>query len=483
MKRFIIIIPLIFFLLVSCQQNIEPDHAEIPVDEVLTRALSTGKVGPDDPIVFLPATNMKAWTDIGPLEERFAASEVPASRLSSMTTEALVKSMMNYPLNYLVFAYNDPKMAIDIIVKHSPLHKEFLSRPDAAEVFVDMYAAAELDMSLEKSNFDGDYSSLSYANMMFMEYFWGTKVLTSQGKASIKQKLADSVARKLKNRLQDTVTFSHLSVNPLITIDEVEALGVSQSLSIDNRSGTEVTTIYTILEKPIDAFIYDEMSNREMEIITNDFVTQYPDAIVRGSATRKYNSHSYAWYESSLDNHFWIEYYDSDNNPQLSKFWTNDAYVECSGAETEVVYISDFDHSAVKLSNGNYLSKWHLGPLMEHAPSYSPYSSTNRRYFKFNFTSRTGGLTILGDTRVITNQTNLYSIDDTDKPYLTYDWEVLFMNAPAPTPFILSIGGLRGKLCYLTCQDYGLYKVKVYAYNRGYQIASGELDVISAPYW
>ena len=129
MKRLITILSAVSIALISCQQNLVPDQPEITTsaDEVMTRTYSTGKVAPDDPVIFLPATNMKAWTDIESLEDRFEACKVSETRLSNMTTEALVKSMMNYPLNYLVFVYNDPKMAIDIIVNHSTLHKEYIS--------------------------------------------------------------------------------------------------------------------------------------------------------------------------------------------------------------------------------------------------------------------------------------------------------------------------------------------------------------------
>ena len=113
MKRLITILSAVSIALISCQQNLVPDEQEITAsaDEVMTRTYSTGKVTPDDPVIFLPATNMKAWTDIESLEDRFEACKVSETRLSNMTTEALVKSMMNYPLNYLVFVYNDPKMA------------------------------------------------------------------------------------------------------------------------------------------------------------------------------------------------------------------------------------------------------------------------------------------------------------------------------------------------------------------------------------
>lgn len=482
MKRLITLVSAISVLVISCQQNLTPDTAP-PADEVMTKSLSSGRVNPDDPVVFLPATDMKAWTDIGPLEDRFAACEVPASRLSAMTTEALVKSMMNYPLNYLVFAYSDPQEAIDLIIKNSTLHREFLSRTDAAEVFVELYAETELDMRREKSSFDGDYTSLSYANTMFMDYFLGSRLISGLMKASVKQKLADAVSRRLQERVSDTETFSTKSIEPLFNINEVESLGISSSSRTNSWSDGDTITVRTIREKRIDA--YDntdyELSNTEMENLTNLYVVQYPNATLRGATTRKYNSHSYAWYESSIGNMVWIEYNDYDSNPQLQNFWTNDAYVECSEQEADIILYTGTKHSAIKLSNGNYLSKWNEGPLMEHAPSYCPFASDNRRYFKFSFTPVTGGLTISGITPASINRPYYYNLVTPRKPHLTYTWEVRFMDAPEPKPFWMTVDEPGGRFCNLEFKDYGLFKVKVYALHRGYQVASGQMDVTVLP--
>lgn len=484
MKRLITILSALSIALISCQQNLVPDQQEITAsaDEVMTRTYSTGKVTPDDPVIFLPATNTKAWTDIESLEDRFEACRVSETRLSNMTTEALVKSMMNYPMNFLVLAYSNPQDALNLIIKHSPLHQEFLSRNDAAEVFVNLYAETEVDMRVDKGCFDGDYVNLSYVNTMFMDYFLASKHMTGLDNDSVKQKLSEAVARKLQERLQDCDTFSQKSIIPLLNINDVESLGISSTSQITPRSLGAQTTVVTIYEQIIDAFDYSnsEMTSIEMEIITNFYVSQFPNAIVRGASTRKYNSHSYAWYDSSLNNKRWIEYYDHSGNPQLQKFWTNDAFVECTESEAEVIFYTDFQHSAVKLPNGNYLSKWHEGPLMEHAPTYGPYSSSNRRYFKFNFTPKTGGITISGTTSVSLDQPYFYNIVN-PRDYLTYSWEIRFMDAPEPKPFWASVDESRGRFCHLEFQDYGLFKIKVTAYNRGYQVRTGQLDVLALP--
>lgn len=464
-------------LLISCQQSLTPDQSDlaVPKNEVMTRALSTGKVGPDDPVVFLPAVDLKAWTNIGPLEDRFAACEVPASRLRNMTTEALVKSMMSYPLNFMVCAYDDPKDAIDLIIQYSPLHQEFLSRSDAAEVFVDFYAGANLDMSLEKSDFDGNYTSLSYANAMFMDHFIASGLMTGLGKASVRQKLTEAVSKKLQERLQDSETFSVYSIRPLVNINVAESLGIN--VVADDTSARSGNTLLL----PRNTVIYYteniEASSAELNALTQMYTSNYPNAIVRGPSTMKYNSHSYAWYQSSTDNDKIIPSF-YNGNFQLDEFWKSGGLFSSCGDNTsaKIVYYSDGDHSAAKVSDNTYVSKWGYGPLMEHAPSYCPYIVTNMQYFLPRMNS--GTRPISGNTPVALNQANDYTISGFGEGF-DYRCTVLFMDAPSPTPFELQ--QVSSNKYRLVCQDYGYFNMKYEGYYNDYCFERNTYAIICMP--
>ena len=479
MKRLMTLLPAMFLMLMSCQQNLMPEMTtDMPDGEIMTKALSAGKVTPDDPVVFLPATDMKSWTDIGPLEDRFAACEVPQSRLSSMTTEALVKSMLNYPLNYLVFAYNDPQDAIDLIVEYSPLHKEFLSRTDGAEVFVDYYAAAGLDMRLEKSSHDGDYTSLSYTNTMFMDHFLGSKHMTGLGKASVKQKLAEAVSKKLQERLEDK-NLSLFSVKPLLTIDETASLGIA---NLETKASVISTvTVYTPLGQSITGYKMSATSSTEAAQMENEAKSEYSSAIVKGPATWSYNCHSYAWHNSSTSNDVWINSDGSGSPGQVKKYWTNDLYEQCYnfGPNVEKVFYWGGDHSAIMLANGNAQSKWGAWPLMEHALTYSPYLSTDLRYYKTRYPEYLS-FNISGPTSVTMNQNCSYSVSAPSDDEVELEWEVRFMDAPSPTPFDLYVSP-NGRSGSLICEDYGLFKIIVTGYRNDIFIGSGQLEVIAMP--
>ena len=74
----------------------------------------------DEPLTFLPSVDSSAWTALRSLDERFDACSVPDDLLRRMTTDALVSSAVNYPLNYLIYVYNDPMSAVELIFENSP---------------------------------------------------------------------------------------------------------------------------------------------------------------------------------------------------------------------------------------------------------------------------------------------------------------------------------------------------------------------------
>ncbi|RNC63691.1 hypothetical protein D7D25_14870, partial [Proteiniphilum sp. X52] len=134
------------------------------------------------------------------------------------------------------------------------------------------------------------------------------------------------------------------------------------------------------------------------------------DSVQRvGAATREYNCHSFAWNISEGGNNVWVNaFLDSDYNsfnpynsnsipplPQnISKYWDDGSYIQVSNESlaskvwygscwTWTVYgwSDNCDHSAVRLSNGLYKSKWGAWPLYIHAYNDCPYTWSNRKYY------------------------------------------------------------------------------------------------------
>jgi len=87
-------------------------------------------------------------------------------------------------------------------------------------------------------------------------------------------------------------------------------------------------------------------------------------------ATSHYNCHSYAWnvVEAGGSLNKWMNQ-TVDGNPNLSKYWTNDAYISTSNTGNhEKIFYSSGDHSAITTATtGIVQSKWGYWGLYEHA--------------------------------------------------------------------------------------------------------------------
>jgi tetratricopeptide (TPR) repeat protein len=106
------------------------------------------------------------------------------------------------------------------------------------------------------------------------------------------------------------------------------------------------------------------------------YTSQYPNATLISSSSRKYNCHGYAWYKSEGGAAVWIGY----STPGSEEvFWNDGSYAEVPTAvSTKVSYTGD--HSAVTTSTTDvYISKWNMYPLMRHHKDYTPgYGSANQ---------------------------------------------------------------------------------------------------------
>lgn len=420
------------------------------------------------PLTFVSQTDFSAWTEIRDIEERFKACDVPDVRLRMMTTSALVQSVLHYPLNYLVFAYNDPQEAIRLVYENSALHRELASRPDAAEELIRAFSASDMALNPNRISSINDNEALSYVDGMFLEYFLGSGLVSGLSSGTNRTALRDAVRRKLELRSADTLTYSPNSLMPLYGIDSRENLRIVTSVNGGEFVGYQ--TVYTYFNKPIVGIVRTEFSSQEIANLNNSAQTQYPNATMRGPASAKYNCHSYAWHNSSTDNTLWInaEY---EHEFQLSKYWTNDLYVSCPSSEAIKAHYSSADHSANILSSGKYLSKWGRGPLMEHDYDYCPYITANLQFYNRRQAN------ISGDVLIAPNTLHEYTV----RPIyatLVYQWEVAYMDNLAATPGTCTWTKVDDYTYRLVPYEYGLYKIRIAAYHGDLELVRGQLNVI-----
>ncbi len=115
----------------------------------------------------------------------------------------------------------------------------------------------------------------------------------------------------------------------------------------------------------------EEMSEATREALDDTVKMDYGTVLYNydnPSATTRYNCHGYAWHMIEGGSKYWINF---SGGPGNNVYVTSGCYVECSISEaTKVCY--QYDHSAVRLTNSKFRSKFGAWSLCEHSPNSVP---------------------------------------------------------------------------------------------------------------
>ena len=141
-------------------------------------------------------------------------------------------------------------------------------------------------------------------------------------------------------------------------------------------------TVYTPNGTAVTCLVLSEFSASTIAALNAEAAFYFPSAQIIADASARYNCHAYAWYlggglECFSCPKYWM------NSPGDDTYWNDCSYVEVFNASEaqKISYASD-DHSAIRSSvAGKYDSKWGSWPAMRHDPTYTPYNSTNLKYY------------------------------------------------------------------------------------------------------
>lgn len=458
MKHFyFIIILLAGVFMVGCQDQLALKDDAKPTELVTKAGADEYTAQTSERYVFPAEKDFKAWGDLPTLEDRFAACEVPENLLHAMTTDALVRTALNYPLNFIYSAYNDPFVAVDLIIKNSALYRELAVREDAAEVLLRYFDQTTIDKGNKDSVFNRSETLLTYSNEMFLDYLMASGKIPGLNDGENGKRLQAIARRKLAERQSDAKTYSDVSLS---------ALRCMADLTLDNsqtRSGTWI--YYTPFGKTLGIDSPSEMTEDEIYWLTYQYAVDYPNASVHGIASNKYNGNGYVWIKLDPTNglglfsteYAWLE---KGYLNQIERLWTEDFYVNANSTDFEEIYYPGADQSAIPYETSPtvyYLSKWGNGPLMEHMPSDCPYSTSSPSYFKRRSTYIWGDNVISGLSPAPLNTNTVYTLHAGHAFYrLSLEWRAENYSLVGPSPTIVYSSDSS---CTVLFPEAGAYKI------------------------
>ena len=358
-----------------------------------------------------------AWESLADHQAMVDACMIPDNILKTMSTDALIQSILSYPLIADIFAYTDWTYGLQIVTKNFNGLEEFSSRTDSGASIVKVILSQPVitEDLLDKETviaFNQNSSTLLNADYSICRTILHSMVLSVM---LCETKYSDRISTTDKQLLADTITKkSNASVNysvappaPLHTNIVVQdatraytyvyQYGYTpyplSTVSLTAPNGSAVTGSTNVCAevwycsdgtyriKP-DA-IYEDIPAAYKTTINNAFYNTYGINPI-ADPTVKYNCHSYAWYTASSSNSVWI----NDPSPYLSDGSYTVVNFASAAVGDRIVYYESTNgtyqsptHSArlYSITNGKYIlrSKWGMSGLYTHNITNCPYYYTN----------------------------------------------------------------------------------------------------------
>lgn len=508
---------------ISCCQEKADDH-------VTPQTKSTEKTYDSNPYSFCEIDGF--WNQFHSLQERIDAVQFEESELSLMNTKELFLSCLTNPLTCIYTAYNKELDAVNLLSDHLNVYKELEKRDDAAEVVTSVYSSLIIDPTQDRLVCkDDDNYCLSIIASEFFELYIASARIPNLFSFSNKQRLKDAAERILEYKTLHPRLFSRRSrnISRLIleasTCDELTRDKVfelfTESLNY-NTPDTKVgqlmtpptalpvyTTIYTKGGQAVLGEICPEVSEDTNYERDRELRALFPNAIFSGHSSATYNCHAYAWHMTdefpATTCRIARSYADAFSEENLCKYWTDDYYTETPNeSEAEKVYYRAGDHSAIRLNDGYYVSKWGQGPLMKHEPSDCPYFVSDMRYYHHpTGDTGSGGNDDVGDEiggdngddegGIIVPETIILSIDGPERIIVgeTYTYTSSLMINTSDQEWICSnfrtgtthvhLSSTTGRTTTLSVDAEGIYSIEVTYVQYGEVLGRGCL-IIHASY-
>lgn len=277
----------------------------------------TGKHTLSEPYEYRIVPGMEEWAEYDTLERKINACHVPDQLLESMTTEALVDTVLNYPLLINMFAFNTLDAGVRSVASYFGGIEELLARDDAVDKL--RAYSASVDEQIRATD--------------------------------VKRICADALLRYIAENDMNSVQASVTSVR--------------------TPAGSSVSAVKDA------TWAYWGASEEETEALSQSYLSVFTSARIISGVNPAYNCHSYAWYSQSTSNRYWI----NDPTRYMTDGSYSEGTVSVGSKVFYDSDDSSWWHSAVVSSlptSGNptvVVSKWGMCALYSHNINDCPYTT------------------------------------------------------------------------------------------------------------
>lgn len=313
------------------------------------------------------------WETFTTKQEMLDVCQIPEDKLSDMTTEALLETVIDYPLINDFMAFNSYENACNVMCSDFNGFRELLSRDDLTSVLLAKYSAVHVVSSEEanSTNPSDFFMPATIEYLLICDEIKNGEIIGEEAETLTEIHNEKAVAREkagiysMQSEVYSTYKKDEKAVKAAGDIWTAVAAG-----TVKTPKGSNVPEVYK--RSP-------ELTNLEKSSMNSDTANRYPRATRIAEPTVKYNCHSYAWYNRSIFNPYWIGKFSAP-----SIYTTDGSYYKYSGTPRSGMkaWYNNGEHSGIsigaKLEGGvqvHYVeSKWGPYGVYQHPYSYSPYT-------------------------------------------------------------------------------------------------------------
>lgn len=287
------------------------------------------------------------WTSFTTHEQMVDACQIPDEVIDSMTTEDLLKSILDYPLFFDIVMFDNLYEGFDVVRSNFKAIDEFYIRTDCEDILLEYYKSENESFNIEVASELNEKEELEESlNHLYLD------ILTSQSNISSESKQEIDI----QYRSSDTYLISDI-------LGIASVSGISTYVYTPNGSAVKVTNTSNDPD-------FTPVKKAELN---DEWAKIYPNAVRLSDPTVKYNCHSYAWYSTSTSNHYWMD--------DPSKYMTDGSYTKSGAAPNYKIHYDGGNHSGIVTNCiGSAIvvtSKWGKLGVYRHNADYCPYGYYN----------------------------------------------------------------------------------------------------------
>ncbi|GAA2516724.1 hypothetical protein GCM10010201_11800 [Pilimelia columellifera subsp. columellifera] len=355
----------------------------------------------------------EGWERLTTHREMVEATQLPAETARQMSTEALVETVLDYPLFLDVKAFNSDQQGLDRVARRFNGFAELFRRDDAGAVLLPRYEAFEPTGAGPRAADRGERQLDGWKLELLLAQ---PQVLSTLAPDRLDAALAAGV-RVYDGKVAARADYGAAGLQPTGLLmgralaardgwdwrrsaflttgrgpDAAPAQVRAAAAGTGRDRGRPPADLVSParlgkVQTPNGSSIEVEQRSEDLtDVQLRNYHTYvaslYPRAARETSASRRYNCHSYAWHSQAPSNNSWMM------SPGDDIYWQDGSYQIW---RRNLPYLPGMrwswgsdDHSGFEVGkSGRVRSKWGELPVMTHSWEYSPYEDAAvNRYYK-----------------------------------------------------------------------------------------------------